>query len=84
VNLQLEAAKDVLAEGTTGVRALAAAKAPSDVVEMHQRFVKPNVAKAQTYAVELYGVASNIRREMDKLVSSQRRRGTSQLVGPRM
>jgi len=71
LNLQIEVAKDALAEGTTGVRAFANAKAPSDVMQMHERFVKPNVEKAQTYAVEMYGVACDVRRELDELVAGQ-------------
>ena len=71
MKIHLSAAKDVLAEGTTGVRALAVAKEAKDVAQMQERFVQPNVAKAQAYAAELYGVAATVRQELDELVHNQ-------------
>jgi phasin family protein len=71
ISLQLDAAKDALAESTTGVRALAAAKDPKEIAEVQQRFVKPNLEKAQTYVREMYGVATQLRQEIDDVVTRQ-------------
>ena len=71
MKVHLSAARDALAESTTGVRALAVAKEAKDVAQMQERFVRPNVEKAQAYAAELYGVAANVRQELDELVRNQ-------------
>ncbi len=71
ISLQLDAAKDAVAESATGIRALAAAKDPKDVAEVQQRFVAPNLARAQSYAREMYGVATQLRQEIDEVVSRQ-------------
>jgi len=71
VSLQLDAAKNALAEGTTGVRALAAAKDSKDIAELQQLFVAPSMEKAQSYAREMYGVATQLRQEIDEVVSRQ-------------
>ena len=71
IGLQLNAAKSALAEGTTGVRALAAVKDPKEIVELQDRLIKPSVEKARAYALEMYGVAADLRQEIDKVVSTQ-------------
>jgi phasin family protein len=71
ITLQLDAAKDALAEGTTSVRAFAAVKDPKEMTELQQRFVAPNVEKAQSYAREMYGVATQFRQEVDAVLSRQ-------------
>lgn len=71
IGLQLNAAKNALAEGTTGVRALTAAKDAKEMADVQQRFIKPNLDKAQAYALEMYGVATHLRQELDDVVSRQ-------------
>ena len=71
IGLQLDAAKRALAESATGVRALAAIRDPREVAELQGRFIKPNLEKAKTLAAQTYDVATNLRQEVDAVVSTQ-------------
>lgn len=70
-NLQLELARDLLAENAATAKALANVKSVQELVEMQKTLAQPSVEKTLAVARNVYDAASVTQNELNKLVEEQ-------------
>ncbi|MBS1154815.1 MAG: hypothetical protein H6R07_739 [Proteobacteria bacterium] len=70
-NLQLEIARDLLAENAATAKSLAAVKNVQDLVELQKTLSQPSVTKTMAVARTVYETASATQNELNKLVEEQ-------------
>lgn len=70
-NLQLEIARDLLAENAATAKSLAAVKNVQDLVELQKTLSQPAVTKTIAVARTVYETASVTQNELNKLVEEQ-------------
>lgn len=70
-NLQLELARDLLAENAATAKALSGVKNVQELVELQKTLAQPSVEKTMTVARHVYETASVTQGELNKLVEEQ-------------
>ncbi|MDR3411991.1 MAG: phasin family protein [Formivibrio sp.] len=70
-NLQLEIARDLLAENAATAKSLAGVKNVQDLMELQKSLSQPSVTKTMAVARTVYETASATQNELNKLVEEQ-------------
>lgn len=70
-NLQLELARDLLAENAATAKALSNVKTVQELVELQKTLAQPSVEKTMAVARNVYETASVTQNELNKLVEEQ-------------
>lgn len=70
-NLQLELARDLLAENAATAKALSNVKSVQELVELQKTLAQPSVEKTMAVARTVYETASATQGELNKLVEEQ-------------
>lgn len=71
IDVQMQTAKDALAEGASNIRALTAVKDAQDLAALRGTVFQPSMEKATAYARSVYGVAAATQSELNKLLEAQ-------------
>ncbi len=70
-NLQLEIARDLLAENAATAKALACVKNPQDLLELQKTLSQPSVTKTLSVARNVYETANATQNELNVLIQEQ-------------
>lgn len=70
-NLQLELARDLLAENAATAKALSSVKTVQELVDLQKTLAQPSVEKTMAVARNVYETASATQGELNKLVEEQ-------------
>ena len=71
VDLQLNAAKSVVADGIQNARALASVRDMEQLATLKDTLVQPTLEKATAYAKQVYDVAAETQADLGRLVEEQ-------------
>lgn len=80
LEVQMEAAKAALADGTRNAKTLAEIKDPKELAQLKTTLLQPSFEKATAYFKEVYDVAAGTQAEINKLFEEQVTQLNKQIV----